>query len=115
MEALDRLVDPLGGSRRVGGPSRKFVTERVHYGKFGKGWGTLPKVRDGSSTLWEVRDGSRDPRGSSGRVGGPSVRYGTGRGTLGDVRDGRPSRRSGMGRGTVGEVRDRSEDPIEGL
>ena len=71
------------------------------------GWGTLPKFRDGSSTLWkyekcwgtygEVREelgvsrgGPRwvgGLRGGPGRLGGPSRRYGMRLGTLGEVRD----------------------------
>ena len=91
------------------------------------------KTRRGK--LAEVRHGSRDPReagrfgvtrgdlgrvvdpqGGLKRVGGPSERFGTGRGTLrkiwyglGDPRGGPgwvegPSWRSGTGRGTLGEV-----------
>ena len=42
----------------------------------------------GCGTLGEVRDGSGDPQGGLGWVGGPSVGSGTGRETLGEVRDG---------------------------
>ena len=71
-----------------------------------------------------VRDGSEDPRGGPGRVGGTSVglgrvwgpteRFGTGRGTHKEVRDGSgqprgglvwvggPTRRSGKGLETLG-------------
>ena len=42
------------------------------------GWGTLPKVRDGSG----------DPRGGLERVKGPSSMSGTGRGTGLEVREG---------------------------
>ena len=78
----------------------------------------------------EVRYGSGVPRRGPERVGGPSLRFGTGRGTLGKVRDrswdpwvgagwvgrhlgglGRvegPSGIFGTGRGTLGEVRDGS-------
>ena len=45
----------------------------------------------GQGTFKEVRDGSGDPRGGPGRVGGhserskgPSVKSGTGQGTLGE-------------------------------
>ena len=51
------------------------------------GRGTLSKVRDGLSTLWEVQDGSGDPRGGAGRVEGPLGRSRTGRGTLVPVRE----------------------------
>ena len=51
----------------------------------GTGWGTLP----------EVHDGTGDPLGGSGRVGGPSGRLG---------RVGRPSRWSGTGWWTLGEI-----------
>ena len=59
-------------------------------------WGTLGEVRDGLGTLPEVQNGSRDPRGGLGWVGGPTGRSGTRRGTLGEVQDG-------------------SEDPPKGL
>ena len=39
-------------------------------------------------TVIEVRDGSGDLRGGLGQVGGPSVRYGKGRRSLGEVRNG---------------------------
>ena len=61
----------------------------------------------GRGTLGEVRDGSGDPCGDAGRVGGKFVRSGTGRGThswswmgLGTL--GRHAERSCTGRGTVG-------------
>ena len=41
----------------------------------------------GRVTLGEVWNGSDDPWEGSGRVGGHSRRSGTGRGTLGDLRD----------------------------
>ena len=71
-------------------------------GNFGTGRVTLGEVRDGSGDLrgvpgrvkgtigvvrarsGELRDGSGDSRKSSGQVGGPSRRFGTGRGTLGE-------------------------------
>ena len=54
-----------------------------------------------------VRDGSSDSRGGTERVEGPSERSGTGRGTLGEVRDGRETRgRSAMGCGILVEVQD---------
>ena len=90
----------------------------------------------GRGTLGEVLDGLGDPRGGSGqvvgpsvrlqRVGGPSGKSGTGRGTLREIRNGSgdslvglvrvggPSGRFEMGRGTLGEVLDRSGDPRGG-
>ena len=41
----------------------------------------------GQENLGEVRNGSRDPRGGLGRVGGPLETSGTVQGTLGMVRD----------------------------
>ena len=38
-------------------------------------------------TLGKVQDGSVDPRGGPGRIGGPTGWFGTGRGILGEVRD----------------------------
>ena len=72
----------------------------------GMGRRSLGKVRDGSveptrrfgqgrGTLGEVWDVSGDPWGGSGRVGGHTQMYGTGRGTL---------RGSGSSRWTLGEV-----------
>ena len=79
----------------------------------------------GWGTLGVVRDGARDPREGPERVGGISVRFGTGRGTHKEVWDvvqdssgdtwggqGRVraiSGRSGTGQGTLG-----SEDPSGG-
>ena len=45
-----------------------------------------PKVRNGSGDPLEVRDGFWDIQGGSGRVGGPSRRFGTGREILRKVR-----------------------------
>ena len=67
---------------RSGGPS----------GKFGTVLGTLR----------EVRDGSGDARGGTGRVGGLSEKSGTGCGTLGEDWE------------TLREVRDGSGDPRGG-
>ena len=52
------------------------------------GWGTLRRSGKGQGTLKEVWDGSGDPRGVPGRVGGPSETSVTGQGTHGEVRDG---------------------------
>ena len=57
----------------------------------------------GQGTRGEVRDGSGDSRRCPGQVGGPSLRSGTGWGTLGEVRD--------RLRHPFGEVRDGSRDP----
>ena len=51
----------------------------------------------GRETLDEVWDGSGDPRGSPGQVGGPSGRSGTGRGTHGKVRDELADPQGGLG------------------
>ena len=71
----------------------------------GTGWGTLGKIRDGSVSLKEVLDGSGDPRGGLGRVGGHSWRSGICRGTIGV---------SGTGCGTLKDFQDGSEDPWGG-
>ena len=42
----------------------------------------------GQGTLGEIRTKSGDPRGGPGLVRGPSGRFGTGRGTIGEVRNG---------------------------
>ena len=57
-------------------------------------------------THGEVRDGSRDPWGSPGQVKGPSGRFGTGWGTLEEVRDGLEELRDGWedSRGCPGRV-----------
>ena len=67
----------------------------------------------GRGTFGEVRNGSLDPRGSQGRIGGTSRRSWTGRGTLGEVQDvvggagrvGGPLGRTGTGEGTIPEVK----------
>ena len=75
----------------------------------------------GRETLGEVRNGSQDPKGGSGRVKGASVRSGMGQGPFrGPGRVEGPSGRSGTGRGalrrsrtgseTLPEVQDGSED-----
>ena len=56
-------------------------------------------------TLGAVRDGSRDNPGDPGRVRGPSRRSG---------RVGVPTHKSGTGRGTLLVVRDKSSDPPRG-
>ena len=68
-------------------------------GRYGTGRGTLEDLRDGSGNPWggpgrvgrylgEVRNGFGDPRKGTGRVGGPSGMTGTGRETIGEVRNG---------------------------
>ena len=61
-------------------------------------------------TLEEVRDGSEDPRGSPGRVGGPSGWSGTVLSTIGEIQDGSGDLQGGPGRvngplGRFGTVR----------
>ena len=77
----------------------------------------------GKGTIREERDGSREPWGGPGVVGGPSRSYGTGRRTLGEVLNGWLDlcELSETGRGThrevrdgSGVVRDGSEDPCGG-
>ena len=78
VEFRDELEDPprglgwvgdfWGGPGRIEGPSQRL----------GTGW----------VTFGEARNGSIEPRGSLGWVGGPSGRSETGRGTLPEVRDG---------------------------
>ena len=84
------------------------------------GRGTLGEIWDGLGSLGKLRNGSRDPQGGLGLVGGPSGRSGTCRGTLKEVWDvsGNPrggpgqiwvfSMRYKMGRGTLMEVQDGS-------
>ena len=118
--------DPPGGLARVGGPSGRSETGR----------GTLEEVRDGlgdprGSQGWNVDLAGgpvwvRGPLGGPGQVGGPSWRFGTGRGTLGEVLDGSEAPREGSRRvgrakgryetvrGIHGEVGDKSENPPGG-
>ena len=111
------MGDLRGGLRGIG----------VHSGRFGTGQWTLGEVRDRSKdhqggtgdpqgapetgwrTLGKVQDGSGEPQGGPGRVQGPLEKSGTGRWTLGEVRD-RPGALGevGTGRGTLGDFRDRS-------
>ena len=96
----------------------------------GTGWGLLGRSGMVQGTLGEVWDGSGENRAGLERVvdswvgpvrvGGPTGRSGTGRGTLKVARDGLreprggpgrvggPLRKSGTGWGTLGEVRNRS-------
>ena len=66
---------------------------------------SLREVRASLLDPREVEDGSAEPRGGSGRFIGPSRR---------SVMGWRPSVRYGTGRGNVGEVRDGSSDPLGG-
>ena len=54
--------DPRGFPGRVEGTTWRSCTNRE----------ILGEVRDGSGTLWEVRDRSGDHLGSPGRIGGLS-------------------------------------------
>ena len=108
-EVWDGLGYPRGGPIWVRGPCRRFRTGRGNHGKVQDRSLEPWKVRDGSWDPREVRDGSGDNPRCLGRVGGPSVRYRTGRGTIREARDGSgdpgegpgwvvgPSRRSWMG------------------
>ena len=51
------------------------------------GWGTLERSGTDWGTFGVVWDGSGDPLGGPGQVGGPSGRSGTGRGTIREVWD----------------------------
>ena len=101
-EVHDRSGDLRGGPGRVEGPSVRSRT----------GQGSLWMVRDGLGTLEDFWVGSGDPRRSSEWVGRVLGSPGKGQRTLGEVqvRVGRPSGRSETGRGTLGEFRDRSVD-----
>ena len=67
-------------------------TSRGTLGEVQERLGTLvgPAERSGTGreTLDEVQNESREPRGGSGGVGGPSRMFGTSRGILGEVWDG---------------------------
>ena len=111
---------PWGGLGRVVGTSRWP----------GTGWGPSERSETGRRTLLDVRDGSGDPLGGAGWMGGNSGRSMPGQGTLVEVRDesedprGGPERVGGTtgmsgtdqqtlrevrdGSGTLGEVRERS-------
>ena len=72
----------------MGGPTGRSETDH----------GTIGEVWDSSGDPGEVRDGSEDPRGGPGRVGGPSRRSGTGWGTLREFRNGSLDSRGSLGR-----------------
>ena len=105
--------DLRAGLGRVERPSLRSGTSR----------GKLQEVRDSLQTLGQVRDGSRDPPGGLGQVGGTSVSSGMDWGTLPEVRDGSRDPRPGPGRvGTssgrsrtvrriLEETQDRSDEP----
>ena len=95
--ARDGSGDPQGGPGRVGGISMRS----------GTGWGTLSEARDRSGNFVEVCNGPRDSRGGPVRVEQPSGIFGTGQGTLEGVlgQVGGTSLRSGTGRRTLQEVR----------
>ena len=59
------------------------------------GRGPTGRFGTGQETLWEVRDGSEDPWGCPGGIGGPSGWFRTGRDTLGEVWDGLEDPRGG--------------------
>ena len=95
-------MDPPGGPGRVGVPSERSGMSQGTVPEVRDGSGTLSEVQDGSGTLSQVQDGLEDPLGGLGRVGTPG-RSMTGRGTHREVRNGsgEPSVRSGTGRGTI--------------
>ena len=73
----------------------------------------LGEVRYWSGDPRGFRDGSGDPRGGLAQVGGPSLRFGTGRESHGEVLDRSadtrgPTGRSWMGRRTIGGPAERS-------
>ena len=95
-EVLDASKDTRGGPEQDGGHSGRSGTG---WERYGRGRGTLAKDQDGlgdtrrgpgqvGGTLGMCGRGWGDPRGSLGRVVGPSGRSGTGQGTLGESRDG---------------------------
>ena len=98
-EVRDRLGDPRGGPRQVGGPSEKFETGRKLPGRCGTGWGTPGRSRMGRETLGEVRDGSGEPRGGLERVRAHSRRHGPVQGTLEEMRTVSGDLSRGPGRG----------------
>ena len=111
------------GPGRVVGPAGRSGTGRGTLGSPGRVKG--PSVWSGTAlgTIWEVRDGSGEPRGGPGRDARPSGRSETGRnnitsyehaqGNLGEVRVGSVDpRESGTGQRTLGVVRDGTRDHL---
>ena len=82
-EFRDVSVDPRGGPRRVGGPSVSFRLGRGTRGEVLNGSGTICRSGTGRWTVGEVQNGSGENWGGPERVGGPTARSVTGRGTLG--------------------------------
>ena len=82
------MGDPWRSPGRFVGLSERSGTGRGPLGRFGTGGETIGEDRDWSGSIEEVRDGSLNPRGGVGRVGGPLRRSGTVRRTLREVRDG---------------------------
>ena len=105
-EVRNGSEEPPNGPGRVGGPSGKSGMDRETLGEVRDGSRDPPRGKfRGTGEPPYGRDGSGDPRGSPGRVGGSSGRSGTGWRTLGAVRDWSRD---------LGEVRDRWVDPQVG-
>ena len=106
MGSPGRVMELQGGAERVGGTSQWSGTGRETLGEVRDGSRDPPRGKfRGTGEPPYGRDGSGDPRGSPGRVGGSSGRSGTGWRTLGAVRDWSRD---------LGEVRDRWVDPQVG-
>ena len=70
------------GPERVGGPSQRSRTGWRSLRGLGHIGGHSRRVEMGRGKFLKVQDGSEDPLGGLGRVRVPSLRLGTGRGTL---------------------------------
>ena len=69
-EIRDGSGDPRGDVGQDGASSGRSWTGRGPSGRFGTGWGSLGEVQTGRWTFGEVWNGSFNPQGGSGRVGG---------------------------------------------
>ena len=87
-EVRNGSVEALEGPGRFRYPQVGSGMVWRHSGRSGTGRGTHPEVLEGSGTFGQVLDGLGDPQAGPRWVGGPSVRFGNGRGTLRQVRDG---------------------------
>ena len=100
-----QVGDPWGGPEWVRGPSGRSGMCKGPSGKTETGRETLGKhqnrtCRSGTAfrTLGEVRDGSEDPWGGTGQLGGTSGRSQTGWGSIGQVQNGSKDPRGIPGR-----------------